>query len=404
MNIINSSGDLYYSTDIKHNNSLLFTSLPFSDLSIDWRREEASTLNFKSPVLLTNGDRIRYNNSGRWDFGGQVYKISKSRNNLYDYECISYKRLYDTKIIASYNNKTSNYILKDLLKKNPNNFRYDGLKSKSNLRHISLSWNNKSLWEIIGNLAWLEYKAGNYINYYIDSTGRLVWEDIPSDKLILSVNDVINYDMKDDSADFITNAIIINQLNNSTLANVKSNNDLLLRWGVITEYSNCDLSTVNSKVDVSSGGSSGGSFKTTYYNKKISKYDNSIPKKVISIAKSVCNPKYTDKQNLKSLSNWVKSHFKYKYFYDTRHSINGSLNNGCGNCCETANLMVALGRAVGIKSRFCTGKSHIWSEFYINGGWFTIDYGNTSKRYYGSHLHTSTYGGPPYNHYDVNPW
>lgn len=400
MNMITEAGELYYSTNIKGKNEITFETLPYSDLNIEWRYADASTLNFKSSLLLNNGDRIRYDSTDK-SFGGQVYKVSKSLGDLYSYECISYKRLFDTKVIFTAKNMTSKQILTKLLQSNENSFRIDGLKSNSPVKHVTLAWNNKSLWQIIGNLAWLEYKAGHYINYYIDSIGRLVWEDIPSDKEGLSINDVYNYDWKNDSTDLITRAIIINKLNNKSLANVKANNDLLLRWGTITEFGECDIQTTTSKAAATPTSSAKtGSFKKTYQNVKINKFDNKVPAKVNSIVRSICSPKKSDKANLKLIFNWVKGHVGYHYHYNTRHSISSTIKNGKANCCEHGALMVALARAAGIKAQFVHGHNHVWSRHYVNGGWITIDT-SSSRGGWGRHLHSSSYGGPPYSYHNT---
>ena len=70
-----SIGTLYYSHSTARG-SANFKSIPFHSASIDWKREEASTMSFSSPVQLTEADRIRYK-SDTTDFGGQIYKIKK---------------------------------------------------------------------------------------------------------------------------------------------------------------------------------------------------------------------------------------------------------------------------------------------------------------------------------------
>ena len=70
-------GTLYYSHSNARANAQ-FKSIPFHDASIDWKREEASTMSFKSPIKLEEADRIRYISPVGNDFGGQVYKVKKS--------------------------------------------------------------------------------------------------------------------------------------------------------------------------------------------------------------------------------------------------------------------------------------------------------------------------------------
>ena len=52
-----------------------------------------------------------------------------------------------------------------------------------------------------------------------------------------------------------------------------------------------------------------------------------------------------------------------------------------GNCCDTANLLVALARDDGITSRYVHGYcdfssgwyGHVWAQLYVNGKWYTAD-------------------------------
>jgi hypothetical protein len=50
-------GKLYYSHSTTRG-SAGFTSLPFYDANIEWKRTEASTMSFKSPKKLEEADRV----------------------------------------------------------------------------------------------------------------------------------------------------------------------------------------------------------------------------------------------------------------------------------------------------------------------------------------------------------
>ena len=131
-----SIGVLYYSHSTSRGQSN-FKSIPFHGASIDWKREEASTMSFKSPVKLEEADRVRYKNPTGEDFGGQIYKVKKSTNEDYSYECISYLRLYHDRVTCSFKNKTSSQIMKKVLKLSRNNFRTSGIKPTT-IIHSSL--------------------------------------------------------------------------------------------------------------------------------------------------------------------------------------------------------------------------------------------------------------------------
>ena len=137
-----SIGKLYYSHSTKRGKAD-FKEIPFHSASIDWKRTQASTMSFKSPVKLAEADRIRYK-SDTTDFGGQVYKVKKGFGDDYDYEVISYLRLYHDKVTCSYKNLTSSQIMKKVLKLSKNNFTTSGIKD-TKIVHSNLKWEKTSI-------------------------------------------------------------------------------------------------------------------------------------------------------------------------------------------------------------------------------------------------------------------
>jgi uncharacterized protein YjfI (DUF2170 family) len=89
-----------------------------------------------------------------------------------------------------------------------------------------------------------------------------------------------------------------------------------------------------------------------------------------------------------NLFNWVRDKIGYSFYYNTKYGAAGTLANMTGNCCDTANLLVALARADGITTRYVHGYcdfssgwyGHVWAQLYVNGKWYTADatsYGNS---------------------------
>jgi len=80
--------------------------------------------------------------------------------------------------------------------------------------------------------------------------------------------------------------------------------------------------------------------------------------------------------------NWVRDNIAYSFYYNTKYGAAGTLTSRTGNCCDHANLLVALARAAGItaiyKSGYCQFTSgswygHVWVDLYINGVWYPAD-------------------------------
>jgi hypothetical protein len=82
-----------------------------------------------------------------------------------------------------------------------------------------------------------------------------------------------------------------------------------------------------------------------------------------------------------NLFNWVRDNIGYSFYYNTKYGAAGTLANMTGNCCDTANLLIALARDDGITSRYVHGYcdfssgwyGHVWAQLYVNGKWYTAD-------------------------------
>jgi transglutaminase-like putative cysteine protease len=82
-----------------------------------------------------------------------------------------------------------------------------------------------------------------------------------------------------------------------------------------------------------------------------------------------------------NLFNWVRDNIGYSFYYNTKYGAAGTLTHMTGNCCDTANLLVALARDDGITSKYAHGYcdfssgwyGHVWAQLYVNGKWYTAD-------------------------------
>lgn len=82
-----------------------------------------------------------------------------------------------------------------------------------------------------------------------------------------------------------------------------------------------------------------------------------------------------------NIFDWVRDNLGYSFYYGTRYGAAGALEHMTGNCCDTANLIVALANDVGISTRFKYGYCdftsgwyyHVWADLYVNGKWYAAD-------------------------------
>ncbi len=80
--------------------------------------------------------------------------------------------------------------------------------------------------------------------------------------------------------------------------------------------------------------------------------------------------------------NWVRDNINYSFYYNSKYGASGTLKNRTGNCCDTANLIVALARSAGIQAKYIHGTckfssgtwyGHVWAQLYVNGKWLNAD-------------------------------
>lgn len=373
-----SIGTLYYSHSTSRGTAN-FQSIPFHSASIDWKREEASTMSFSSPIKLEEADRIRYK-SDTTDFGGQIYKIKKSAGEDYQYEVISYLRLYHDKVTCSYKNLTSSQILKKVLKLSKNNFVTSGIKD-TKIIHSNLKWENTSIWDIAQQLCWLEHQGGYEVRAKVDANGTLLFNYTPKQQNGYSFTNVYDYSEDYDSSDLITQAKVT--FNGKTIANTNASSSIIAKWGYVSEVEECQASSPSS-----SGTSNIQTNDSLRDDGQIQKYH--IPNDVVTQALKIAKVGNSDYDNLKLLFEWENKNVAYEGYANTRYGASGTLKKRKGNCCDNANLMIALARSIGIKCRYCHSRNskggHIYGEYYINKKWIVVDTGTSSStKYWNGH-------------------
>ena len=122
---------------------------------------------------------------------------------------------------------------------------------------------------------------------------------------------------------------------------------------------------------------------------------------VSALAASLKKGSSSQYQTAVKIFNWVRDHISYSFYYNSKYGASGTLKNRIGNCCDTANLMVALARAAGIQARYLHGTckfssgtwyGHVWAQLYVNGKWLNAD-GTSYKNSLGvvKNWNTATY-------------
>ncbi|MBE6512861.1 MAG: hypothetical protein E7Z75_06955 [Methanobrevibacter olleyae] len=102
-----------------------------------------------------------------------------------------------------------------------------------------------------------------------------------------------------------------------------------------------------------------------------------------SLANSLTAGKSTVWAKAEAIFNWVRDNVDYEYYANTKYKATGTLSKKKGNCCDHANLIVALCRAADIPARYSHGKNckfssglntgHVWAQIYVDGVWYSAD-------------------------------
>ena len=354
-----SIGTLYVSDTAKLSQTH-FHSIPFNNAKIEYKSDSADSLSFRSNQPLVQGTRVRYNDprGKRYGFGGQIYKAKESTNGLYEYDCVSYLRLYMSKIgSVSYNDITSYNLLRKLLKNDPNQFSLAGLTKTTN-KHSYLKWEKKSIWEIARQLQYLEWKAGNPVECYVDVDGVLHFgKNINTEqgyKFTASgdgTNTIIDYEETLTTENVVTVGRVV--YNGATRATATASRDMIATWG----YIEGDAVDCTENISKSSGSSSGVSDTNSDGQAFINKYNN---------------------------------------YACTKKGALGTLNKRNGNCADQTHLYMSLAGSVGLNVRCNHIKGHFYPETKLNGKWFATD--TTTSKGWGNHAmnggHLAYYSNP----------
>lgn len=192
----------------------------------------------------------------------------------------------------------------------------------------------------------------------------------------------------------------------STLGNMQFQT-LILGFSKILEFSNSEgrlpnYLTLNVKStdklnggSGSSGGSGSGSIPTGPLNEKNTLSASELQKYLVattncqvnnaaikSLAASLTKNCKTELEKATAIFNYVRDNIKYSYYYDTKYSATGTLNNKLGNCVDQTHLLIALSRASGLAARYvhadCTftvsGRiGHVFAQIKVGDTWVVAD-------------------------------
>jgi hypothetical protein len=111
-------------------------------------------------------------------------------------------------------------------------------------------------------------------------------------------------------------------------------------------------------------------------------YSGGSSKSISELSKSLIAGLSSTRDKATALYNYVRDQISYSFYYDTQKGAEGTLIAGSGNCCDQAQLLVAMARSVGLTARFATGYctfssgstyGHVWAQILVDGVWVNAD-------------------------------
>ena len=111
--------------------------------------------------------------------------------------------------------------------------------------------------------------------------------------------------------------------------------------------------------------------------------NDALNAEIKALAKQLTQGKTTTWAKAQAIFNYVRDNIDYEYYANTKYKATGTLSKKRGNCCDHANLIVALCRAADIPARFSHAKNckfrsglvtgHVWAQIYVDGVWYSAD-------------------------------
>ena len=141
-------------------------------------------------------------------------------------------------------------------------------------------------------------------------------------------------------------------------------------------------------------------------------YQGQSSKSISELSQSLIKGLTSERAKATALFNYVRDYISYEFYYDTQKGAEGTLASGSGNCCDQAQLLVAMGRSVGMTVRFDTGYctfssgstyGHVWTQFLIDGSWINADPTST-RNSFGVIVNWDTSSYTDRGTYDVLPY
>ena len=107
-------------------------------------------------------------------------------------------------------------------------------------------------------------------------------------------------------------------------------------------------------------------------------YTGEVSADIAKAAKQICQGKKSCLDKAKAIWRWCHDEMSYEGYSNSQKGAEGCFKDRAGNCCDHANVVVQMLRAVGVKAAYehsgtCYGTGHVWAVATCDGKDYRID-------------------------------
>ena len=115
-----------------------------------------------------------------------------------------------------------------------------------------------------------------------------------------------------------------------------------------------------------------------------SKNSGDVSEDIYEAAQQICQNCNTDLEKAKAIWKYCHDNISYQGYSNSKKGAEGCFKDKKGNCCDHANLVVKMLKAVDVECAYehstsCYGTGHVWAVAYCEGEWYRIDASVKSK-------------------------
>lgn len=107
-------------------------------------------------------------------------------------------------------------------------------------------------------------------------------------------------------------------------------------------------------------------------------YNGEVSADIAEAAQQICQGKTSCLEKAKAIWRWCHDEMSYESYSNSQKGAARCFKERSGNCCDHANVVVQMLKAVDVKCAYehsdsCYGTGHVWAVAFCDGQWYRID-------------------------------